>query len=96
MNRLFIGILLRNITEHASFLMNRYQKILYMRDGVDQVSKKKKNFEIRYSKSFGLVGLRNTVCRTTFSSCSSRYYTPNRYVLVQQNAHLKRKRFFFL
>jgi len=52
---------------------------------------KKKNFEIRYSK---LVGLRNTVCRTTFSSCSSRYYAPNRYVLVQQNAHLKRKRFF--
>ena len=40
MNRLFIGILLRNITEHASFPMNRYQKILYMRDGVDQVSKK--------------------------------------------------------
>lgn len=45
MNRLFIGILLRNITEHASFLMNRYQKILYMRDGVDQVSKKKKNLQ---------------------------------------------------
>lgn len=46
MNRLFIGILLRNITEHASFLMNRYQKILYMRDGVDQVSKKKEKSSI--------------------------------------------------